>query len=447
MERLKELPAAIWILFGTALLFFLSQALTRRPPLPKGAPPPIKPGAGDWPVLGSLRFFSDRRSFMLNHITKSITGNFSFYFGKHHIVGLGGPDGKKTFFESKHLDMSEGYSVLFTGTPSLETEKNDESIGVWFTRTLSNMIKADGLSKNLSSLVGATSDLLQSKAPTPGEDAVMDPFDDIYRVVYALTMRTVGTAEIYRSPELMDKTLRWFEKLQGSSAVQIIFPWLPTFADLNRMYAGGRLYYLLKGFVDDRKKTGRREEDALQYLIDSGDDDIKKVISLVVGSLFAGQLNSGINAAYELCWLASTPEWYRRVQDEVDRVVNAHRRSPDQSPVEVLSALSLKEWEGSFPMIDMCQREMIRHQMTGTAFRKNISNVDVPIGKTGQVIPPGSFAVYHLDDLHWNPEYYAEPDKWDPGRFLPEHEGKGAPLPFVGWGTGRHPCGEFATRR
>jgi len=142
------------------------------------------------------------------------------------------------------------------------------------------MLKSDGLSRNLSTLVDATNASLQRKAPKPGEEAVMDPFDDIYRVVYALTMRTVGTAEIVRSPDLMEKTLGWFETLQNASAVQIIFPWLPTYGDLSRMVAGGRLYYLLKGFVDDRKKTGRREDDALQYLIDTGDDDIKKVISV-----------------------------------------------------------------------------------------------------------------------------------------------------------------------
>lgn len=142
------------------------------------------------------------------------------------------------------------------------------------------MIKADGLSKNLSSLVEATQALLESKAPKAGEEAVMDPFHDIYRVVYALTMRTVGAAGIYRDPVLMEKTLGWFEKLQNASAWQIIFPWFPTFADLSRLYAGARTYSLLKGFVDDRKKTGRREEDALQHLIDTGDGDIKKVISV-----------------------------------------------------------------------------------------------------------------------------------------------------------------------
>jgi sterol 14-demethylase len=108
MQRLNELPATIWVLLGSGVIYLLFQVIARRPALPRGTPPLIKPGAGDWPILGSLRYFSDRQRFMLSHITESISGNFSFYFGKHHIVGLAGPEGKKTFFESKHLDFGQG---------------------------------------------------------------------------------------------------------------------------------------------------------------------------------------------------------------------------------------------------------------------------------------------------------------------------------------------------
>lgn len=109
MQRLmSELPATIWILLASGVVYLLFQVIARRPSLPRGTPTLIKPGAGDWPVLGSLRYFSDRQRFMLSRIAESITGNFSFYFGKHHIVGLGGPEGKKTFFESKHLDFAQG---------------------------------------------------------------------------------------------------------------------------------------------------------------------------------------------------------------------------------------------------------------------------------------------------------------------------------------------------
>lgn len=107
-QRLNELPATIWVLVGSGVFYLLYHILVQRRAPPPKTPALIKPGAGDWPVLGSLRFFSDRQRFMLGHIAESISGNFSFYFGKHHIVGLAGSEGKKTFFESKHLDFGQG---------------------------------------------------------------------------------------------------------------------------------------------------------------------------------------------------------------------------------------------------------------------------------------------------------------------------------------------------
>jgi hypothetical protein len=107
-----------------------------------------------------------------------------------------------------------------------------------------------------------------------------DPFNSIYLVVFQLTMRMVGSAEIASDTTKLRKTLKLFETIeQSTTPTSIIFPWMPTIAFFKRTIAGGRLFQLFKGIMDDRKKTGRREDDALQYLIDMG-DDIKSVIQV-----------------------------------------------------------------------------------------------------------------------------------------------------------------------
>lgn len=183
------------------------------------------------------------------------------------------------------------------------------------------------------------------------------------------------------------------------------------------------------------------------------------MFQFVLGALFAGQLNSGINAGWMFVYLATNRYWYDQVRAEVDGVVEKHRKSPDQSRLDVLSSLTIENWESDFPLIDLCLRECIRFQLVGTAFRKNISGKDVPIGKAGEVVPRDAFAVsfslhlylrvhvahvlqiYLLDDVHFNPEVYTEPNKWDPGRYLPDRaEDKKTPLSYLGWGVGRHPC-------
>lgn len=168
----------------------------------------------------------------------------------------------------------------------------------------------------------------------------------------------------------------------------------------------------------------------------------------IVGSLFAGLINSGINAGWLLVYLAADRDWYERIQREVDAAVAKHRAGEDEPLFETLGRLTLEDWEADFPMVDLALRETIRFTQTGCAFRKNTSGRDLAIGKTGEVIPPDAYAVYLMDDTQMNPEIYTDPLKWDPSRYFPDRaeDRKLASHGFIGWGSGRHPCCELMPR-
>ncbi|KAK0636368.1 cytochrome P450 6A1 [Bombardia bombarda] len=437
IPQIQVFSNATWILLLSGVVYGFVR-LTSRPKWPKTAPKFLK--TEDWPVLGALRFFSDRRNFVLHGTSQAESNNFSFYFGKHQLVGMGGQDARKAFFESKELSMSEGYAVFLVGTPDLPTDFENH-FNKWFNRSMMALMRRENFVKNLDRMVADTRAALE-RIEESGE-GIMDPFDHVYRAVYQLTMRTVGANEIADSPAELTETLHLFEIIErASSPVRIIFPWLPTPEHLYKMWAGWRLYVKMNKIVDARRKEGRVEDDALQFLLDGeGGGDVVWILSFVIGALYAGQVNTGVNAAWMLVYLAATPEWYKRVQDEVDAALNKHRVSADQSPVDILALLTVDDWESEFPMLDLCSRETIRLQMAGTAIRKNIGGKDVPIGKSGEVIPKDGFAVYLLDDIHFDPEIYSNPHEFDPGRYLPDRaEDKKVPLAYLGWGAGRHPC-------
>ncbi|OAA56523.1 Cytochrome P450 [Niveomyces insectorum RCEF 264] len=388
--RFQNWPATVGILVIVALATFVV-GLVRRPAFSKSAPQLVY--GGGYPVLGMLRFFSERRNFIRDAARATKSGHFSFYFGKLQVVNVSGIEGRRTFLESRELNMSEGYATLFATTPRMRRDGRGESrlsLNKWFSHTIIAMMRKENFVRNLPQLVADTQGQLASlvarreaESGSAGADTLagtFDPFVDINRIVYQLTMRTVGADDIAESPELLDKTLSLFEQIESSSSpARIIFPWLPTFGYIKRMSAGFRLFMTFKRIADDRRKSGCRRKDALQYLLDGG-ESMERIVTFVAGALFAGQINSGVNAAWMLVYLACDPYWYGRIRNEVDEAVHRHRSLPSQSAADVLGSLTVDDWETEFPLIDLCLRECIRVQMVGTAFRKNISNKDVPIG-------------------------------------------------------------------
>lgn len=251
----------------------------------------------------------------------------------------------------------------------------------------------------------------------------------------------VGAREIAEDRTKLSKALGLFEDIEASSTpTGIIMPWLPIPAKLRRYLSGARLAMMFSPIINERKATGRREDDALQYLIDCG-DGLKNIITFVLGALFAGQLNSGINAAAMLCHVADNPELKQQLFEEVKSVAAANCTDPKAPLLDQLKTLPLETWESGFPLVDLCLRESIRLHLSGTAFRRNISGQELAIKGSTEVVPAGAFVTYHMNDVHMNPNIYKDPNSYDPKRFLPDRaEDKKEAHAFVGWGSGRHPC-------
>ena len=109
---------------------------------------------------------------------------------------------------------------------------------------------------------------------------ITNPFESFYRLVYQLTMRTVGCSDIANDPVLLERTLQLYETIEASAtAATMLFPWFPSPSVIKRTIAGGKLYMVINKIVENRKKTGIRGDDPLQFLIDGG-DDVKSIIEV-----------------------------------------------------------------------------------------------------------------------------------------------------------------------
>lgn len=151
-----------------------------------------------------------------------------------------------------------------------------------------------------------------------------------------------------------------------------------------------------------------------------------------------------------------------RVREEVNQVAGKYHSDNSAPLKERLMSVPLEAWDFEFPDIDLCLREVIRLQLSGTSFRKN-TGPDIPLNAVSvisqfhttqsvhgqalkadmlsyqdgtEVIPRDTFVTYSTADVHYNPEIYSEVLTWDPSRFLPDRaEDKKQMYGFVGWGT------------
>ncbi|KAI9723793.1 MAG: hypothetical protein M1828_004043 [Chrysothrix sp. TS-e1954] len=439
--------ASLILFTAGALLYNLYNYLP--PPFPSSSPALV---SGRVPVLGALRFFTARWDFFRSAAAHSTTGNFSFNLGKYQVIGISGDEGRKFVFDTKLLNFSEGYGVLFGQAPPQRDNTDDphmqKGFAAYFSKRITQMMKSENLGHNLHKYFHDMRYQLDHIAST-SRNNITQPFDSIYEIVFQLTMRTVGCDDIAEDPATLTKVLHMYEGIEKSATpATLMFPSLPWPAVISRYWSGFKMYMIFKRISDERKRTGKKRDDCLQFLLDQG-DDTANVISFVQGALFAGQLNSGINAAYVITCLARYPEWRQRCREELAQVAGRYAKDPSSPLLDQLEQVPLHVWESGFTINDLCLKESIRLQLLGSVLRRNVSGEDIeipnsaaksPTGKP-EIIPNGAVVTYHVAEVHNNPDIYKDPEIWDPSRYMEgREEDKKREYAWLGWGAGRHPC-------
>lgn len=90
-------------------------------------------------------------------------------------------------------------------------------------------------------------------------------------MVFQLTTRTLGFAEIADDPELSRHVanLYWMAD-KGSTPLSILMPWFPSKARKMRVAASTEMFMICKGLYEERLKKGKTVDDAVQALVDEG---------------------------------------------------------------------------------------------------------------------------------------------------------------------------------
>jgi len=137
--------------------------------------------------------------------------------------------------------------------------------------------------------------------------------------------------------------------------------------------------------------------------------------------------------------LAIHPEWREKCKKEIRGLLSRHSGDSDSSATlcEKLGVVPISAWEDELPILGACIRESQRIALSSNIMRRNIHE-DMKFGD--KVVRRGDFLIYSMNDVHMNPEYYPDPYKYDPNRWLQPELAPKCIYPFLGWGAGRHVC-------
>jgi len=172
------LAAVCVLLLPTLTLLYLFLAIWTLQPR---SPPPNTPHharSEELPFLGALGYFTARWDFIQRASARSSTGHFTFRAGPYTLIALRGESGRRLFFDSKGLNLGEGYRALLGGQAGDRTGEflNEEYVSV----RLVKLLKGPILKKGLPLLVAD----LRAMFDGLGKEGVTDPFESIYRMVF-----------------------------------------------------------------------------------------------------------------------------------------------------------------------------------------------------------------------------------------------------------------------
>ena len=207
-----------------------------------------------------------------------------------------------------------------------------------------------------------------------------------------------------------------------------IAAWVPTPFDK----AGGFFRDVVTKTMSHREKNPSSTRDFLQLLMDTKDKDGKRILStssIVAQSmlfLIAGYDTTATLLTFSAYCLALDQQIQQRVQQEIDEAIARHGGLTYDAVMDM-------------PYLDRVMSETLRLYSPATRMERKCTK-DYTIPGTDIVIPAGTLVAMPIFVLHRNPDFYPDPLKFDPDRFLPEEKEKRHPCAYMPFGSGPRNC-------
>ncbi|EXB75162.1 Cytochrome P450 [Morus notabilis] len=394
----------------------------------------LPPGSMGWPIIGeTIEFlFGKPENFVFKRMNKYSPDIFKTNILGEKTAVICGPNGHKFLFsnEQKYLTAFRPRSMqrLFRSynkqhkAAQLQHASDEEAKKVLRSP---GFLKPEGLIRYLSKMDAVTQE--QMKNYWEGKNEVKAyPLAKILTLTLACRF-FLGIGDPERIARLVDN----FDNVTvGMHSLIVNFPGTTFY---RAMKAANTLRKELKAVIGEKKKAmaaGEAMQDILAHMIVASDASGKhmaeaEIADKIMGLLTAGYSTVATAMAFFMKYVGERPDVYQKVLAEQKEIAESKKRG------------DMLEWEDinkmKYSWNVLCEVMRLTPPLQGT-FREALTDFTY----AGYTIPKGWKVYWTVSTTNQNPEYFPEPEKFNPSR----HDNANAfpPFTFVPFGGGPRMC-------
>lgn len=263
------------------------------------------------------------------------------------------------------------------------------------------------------------------------EGQVINLSEELNTLTMSIAGQVLFGAELFdEAHELREAllTLRRFISGQINGLARVPLSW-PTSANRHFLEAVERLNATIYRLIEERRNSPEKEPDLLSLLLaaqdeaDSSGMTPQQVRDEAINLFWAGHETTAIALTWACYLLARNPQCYAHMQAELDHELDG--RAPTFADIPRL------------PYTQQVFKEALRLYPPIFAFGRQTTQ---PLSIGGYDIPAGMSLLISPYTLHRRPDYFPDPEHFDPGRFTPEVEKNRPRLAYLPFGGGQHFC-------
>ncbi|MCK9619724.1 MAG: cytochrome P450 [Methylobacter sp.] len=260
-----------------------------------------------------------------------------------------------------------------------------------------------------------------------GDGAQVNLADEMMQVTLEVITQTMFSTSVLDKIEhiapALDTALRYAAK-SVMNPLRIPLS-IPTQANREFNAASALLDEVIYGIIEQRRTQTAVHNDLLAMLLNASDDkgnlmSDKQIRDEVITIFSAGHETTANLLSWTLYLLARHPDVLAKLRQELDTLVQGEIPTAEDLQQLVYTRAVLNESMRFRPPVGIIMRKIIKD-----------TEID------GYSLKQGGLAIFSIYNIHHHPDFWQQPEQFDPERFL---NGENRRFSFMPFGTGERIC-------